>query len=192
MRNGLLKTGSGLAVFAVVAVLGMALVLSGCPIRADNRNVDMGGPGNIFGGTGPQPSGQVTLFITDVPADRNGRDVRVRLVTPNALCEDCDCVPATPTAQVNCASSCACEENSPWGTTCVCNDRIMRATVARREVSVVWQNVALLRGHTFYVWIAGDAGADPVQNPVTMRLTGHEFASGMNFVSWDDLQAPTP
>ena len=79
MRNVFCKTRAGLIAFASVAVLGMALTLSGCPIVADNRNTYMGGPGDIFGGTGQQPTSQVTVTISGIPAENNGRDATVTL-----------------------------------------------------------------------------------------------------------------
>ena len=83
MRNVFCKTRAGLIAFASVAVLGMALTLSGCPIVADNRNTYMGGPGDIFGGTGQQPTSQVTVTISGIPAENNGRDATVTLSDSN-------------------------------------------------------------------------------------------------------------
>jgi len=53
---------------AAVAVLGMALALTGCPAVADNRDGE--GPGNHFGNTAVnpnQPAGPVTIIVTGIP-----------------------------------------------------------------------------------------------------------------------------
>jgi len=65
MKKGLWKIPVGLA------ILGLTMALSGCPIVADDRNVDGGGPGDLFGNV----TGSVAITITGLPTSHNGRDL---------------------------------------------------------------------------------------------------------------------
>jgi len=69
MRKNLLRLPLGLA------VLGLALALSGCPITASSRETDGQGPGELFG----NPTGPVIITVTGVPASV-GDNVLVALV----------------------------------------------------------------------------------------------------------------
>jgi len=178
MRMAFLKTQAGVAAFATVAALGMALALSGCPISADNRNTDMGGPGDVFGGTGQQPTSQVMVTVTGIPPAYNGRDVRVRLFSyPSIDCEDSGC-----------EAACACTTDSPWGTTlCICSDHLASATVAGGNFTVVWQNVVFPRDYRINVWLAGDTATASG----TTHSFGREIFAGDNpVISWGEHSTP--
>jgi len=49
---------------AILAAVGLALVLSGCPVSSDTRDTDMGGGGPLFG----NPVGPVVLTIAGIPS----------------------------------------------------------------------------------------------------------------------------
>ena len=197
MRKAFCKTRVGSIALATAAALGMALALSGCPVRADNRSYDMGGPGDVFGGTGQQPAGTVTITFTGVPAEHNGRNVMVKLlptVAPPA-CRDCACEPApSTTTQPDCSDSCACDEEPIWGDACVCSNliRIVPAgTVANGSFTVTWHGVSFPRNypegmaHNIVVWFS--AGTDPAVSPATFRLM-YRFIHGDNPVAaWSPL-----
>ena len=74
MRRNFLRLPLGLA------VVGLALALSGCPVTAESRETDGQGPGGLFG----NPTGPVIITITGVPA-AVGANVWVGLIPSGSV-----------------------------------------------------------------------------------------------------------